>query len=91
MRFSMPCPHCGARSIARALEKLSDTQWLVDFQCDNVRCGHTCRTGIEMIPPVLPIPKRPRRETLPLFGESPDGRAVDVIGDASSPGMMKGE
>ncbi|KWC13779.1 ogr/Delta-like zinc finger family protein [Burkholderia ubonensis] len=63
MRFTIACPHCGARGIARSMEKLSDTVWLIDYQCDDVTCGHTYRTRLEMEPPELPIPKRPRRET----------------------------
>ncbi|AOK63524.1 transcriptional regulator [Burkholderia ubonensis] len=63
MRFTIACPHCGARGIARSMEKQSDIVWLIDYQCDDVTCGHTYRTRLEMEPPELPIPKRPRRET----------------------------
>ncbi|RQS10095.1 transcriptional regulator [Burkholderia sp. Bp9002] len=63
MRFTIACPHCGARGIARSMEQQSDTVWLIDYQCDDVTCGHTYRTRLEMEPPELPIPKRPRRET----------------------------
>ncbi|MGQ7934720.1 ogr/Delta-like zinc finger family protein [Paraburkholderia sp. D1E] len=66
MRFSIACPHCGARGIARAMEKTSDTLWTIDFQCDDVTCGHTYRTRLEMYPPQFPIPKRARPETLAL-------------------------
>ncbi|KVR77336.1 ogr/Delta-like zinc finger family protein [Burkholderia ubonensis] len=66
MRFTIACPHCGARGIARSMEKQSDTVWLIDYQCDDVTCGHTYRTRLEMEPPELPIPKRPRRETQEL-------------------------
>lgn len=63
MRFTIACPHCGARGIARAMEKKSDTEYEIDFQCDDVTCGHTYRTRLEMFPPELPIPKRQRRDT----------------------------
>jgi hypothetical protein len=66
MRFTIACPHCGARGIARAMEKESDTAWMIDFQCDDVTCGHTYRTRLEMYPPEVPIPKRARAETLSL-------------------------
>ncbi|WGS54913.1 ogr/Delta-like zinc finger family protein (plasmid) [Paraburkholderia sp. D15] len=67
MRFTIACPHCGARGIARAMEKRSETDWEIDFQCDDVTCGHTYRTRLEMRPPVLPIPRRPRRITAELL------------------------
>ncbi|QUN53146.1 ogr/Delta-like zinc finger family protein [Burkholderia cenocepacia] len=63
MRWTMPCPHCKARGIARAMEKVSDTEWLIDFQCDQVTCGHTYRTRVQMAPPEFPVPKRQRRGT----------------------------
>ncbi|MFM0699508.1 ogr/Delta-like zinc finger family protein [Paraburkholderia sediminicola] len=63
MRFTIACPHCGARGIARAMEKESDIAWMIDFQCDDVTCGHTYRTRLEMFPSELPIPKRGRRLT----------------------------
>ncbi|WP_176058269.1 ogr/Delta-like zinc finger family protein [Paraburkholderia sp. BCC1876] len=63
MRFTIACPHCGARGIARAMEKKSCTQWEIDFQCDDVTCGHTYRTRLEMFPPELPIPERLPRKT----------------------------
>ncbi|WP_175773416.1 ogr/Delta-like zinc finger family protein [Paraburkholderia phenazinium] len=66
MRFTIACPHCSARGIARAMEKKSVTDWEIDFQCDDVTCGHTYRTKLEMFPPELPIPKRPRRSTTEL-------------------------
>ncbi len=66
MRFTMACPHCGSRGIARALEKVSDVEYLIDFQCDEVTCSHAYRTRIQMEPPELPIPKRPRRVTSEL-------------------------
>ncbi|MDR5797461.1 MULTISPECIES: ogr/Delta-like zinc finger family protein [unclassified Caballeronia] len=66
MRFTIACPHCGARGIARAMEKVTDTEYQIDFQCDDVTCGHTYRTRLEMFPPELPIPKRPRRDTQEL-------------------------
>ncbi|WP_186078698.1 ogr/Delta-like zinc finger family protein [Burkholderia gladioli] len=83
MRFTIACPYCDTRSIARALEKLSDTAWLVDFQCDNVRCGHTCRTQIDLDPPTVPIARRARRGTMPLFEDAAPG-AVQVTDDESS-------
>lgn len=70
MRFSIPCPYCGTRSIARALEKLSDTSWLIDFQCDNVRCGHTYRTRIELDSSGKPVTRSARRGTLSLFEDT---------------------
>ncbi|SOE91844.1 Ogr/Delta-like zinc finger [Burkholderia sp. D7] len=63
MRFTIACPHCSARGIARAMEKKSETEWEIDFQCDDVTCGHTYRTKLEMYPPEVPIPKRERRAT----------------------------
>jgi len=66
MRFTIRCPHCGARGIARAIEKESLTSWMIDFQCDDVTCGHTYRTRVEMFPPESPIPCRARRETAAL-------------------------
>ena len=63
MRFTIACPHCSARGIARAMEKKSETEWEIDFQCDDVTCGHTYRTKLEMYPPEVPIPKRARRAT----------------------------
>ncbi|WLE59258.1 ogr/Delta-like zinc finger family protein [Burkholderia plantarii] len=69
MRFTIHCPHCGTRGIARAMEKVSEVEYLIDFQCDEVTCGHTYRTRIQFEPPELPIPKRKRRDTQELeFG-----------------------
>lgn len=48
------------------MEKVTDTEYQIDFQCDDVTCGHTYRTRLEMFPPELPIPKRPRRDTQEL-------------------------
>jgi hypothetical protein len=45
------------------MEKKSETEWEIDFQCDDVTCGHTYRTKLEMYPPEVPIPKRERRAT----------------------------
>ncbi|MFM0367883.1 Ogr/Delta-like zinc finger protein [Paraburkholderia aspalathi] len=64
MRFTIACPHCGARGIARAMKKESVTVWMIDFQCDDVTCGHTYRTRLEMFPPVVPIPMRKRNEPM---------------------------
>jgi hypothetical protein len=64
MRFTIACPHCDTRGIARTTEKESDTVWMIDFQCDNVTCGHTYRARLQMFPPKLPIPKRSRPETI---------------------------
>jgi hypothetical protein len=66
VRFTIACPHCNARGIARAMEKALDTVWMIDFQCDDVTCGHTYRTRLEMYPPEVPIPKRRRLETIAL-------------------------
>jgi hypothetical protein len=66
VRFTIKCPHCGARGIARSIEKVSPTSWLLDFQCDDVTCGHTYRTQLDMYPPETPIPQRARRETAAL-------------------------
>lgn len=69
MRFTIACPHCSARGIARALQQESETCWLIDYQCDDVMCGHTYRARLEMFPPETPIPKRARRSTAELFGD----------------------
>ncbi|WP_304992252.1 transcriptional regulator [Burkholderia plantarii] len=51
------------------MEKVSEVEYLIDFQCDEVTCGHTYRTRIQFEPPELPIPKRKRRDTQELeFG-----------------------
>jgi len=67
VRFTIACAHCGARGIARALERKSETHYEIDFQCDDVTCGHTYRTRLEMYPPELPIPTRPQRAAPGLF------------------------
>lgn len=56
MRFTIACPHCGARGIARGLEQKALLAWEIDYQCDDVVCGHTYRARLEMTPaaPVLP-------------------------------------
>lgn len=91
MRFSIACPHCRSRSIARAMEKLSDTAWLIDFQCDNVRCGHACRTRIDLIPPVVPIPKLGRRQSLPLFANVDLGDEAVFVSGRETRQHEKGE
>ncbi|MBR8314595.1 ogr/Delta-like zinc finger family protein [Burkholderia dolosa] len=50
MRFSMKCPHCGGRGVARAIQRLNDRTptWIIDFQCDSVVCGHTYRTQLQL-------------------------------------------
>ncbi|APF94908.1 ogr/Delta-like zinc finger family protein [Burkholderia pseudomallei] len=50
MRFTIACPHCGARGIARVLEQKSALAWEIDYQCDDVVCGHTYRARLEMTP-----------------------------------------
>nr|WP_269113213.1 ogr/Delta-like zinc finger family protein [Burkholderia territorii] len=81
----MPCPHCGARGIARAMLRTSELCWNVDFQCDNVLCGHTYRTALRMTPAEQPVRRAERRESLSLFGESQDSRFVFDEGDALLP------
>ncbi len=46
MRLTIVCPHCNSRGIARAMEKESPVAWKIDFQCDDVTCGHTYRTRL---------------------------------------------
>jgi hypothetical protein len=46
MRLTIVCPHCNARGVARAMEKESSVAWKIDFQCDDVTCGHTYRTRL---------------------------------------------
>lgn len=65
------------------MEKLSDTAWFIDFQCDNVRCGHTCRTRIDLDDSAEPIERRAKRETLPLFVDAAPS-AVHVTDDEPS-------
>nr|WP_275423980.1 ogr/Delta-like zinc finger family protein [Burkholderia pseudomallei] len=50
VRFTIACPHCGARGIARVLEQKSALAWEIDYQCDDVVCGHTYRARLEMTP-----------------------------------------
>ncbi|VWB34204.1 bacteriophage transcriptional activator-related transcription regulator protein [Burkholderia lata] len=90
MRWTMPCPHCKARGIARVMLRTSDLCWNVDFQCDNVLCGHTYRTALTMTPEG-PVQRTERRESLSLFDDSPDSGSVSDDGDASSPGYFKGD
>ncbi|USX10858.1 transcriptional regulator [Paraburkholderia fungorum] len=53
------------------MEKVSGTEWMIDFQCDDVTCGHTYRSRLEMHPPTLPIPVRRRPETMAFqFGST---------------------
>ncbi|NML31803.1 ogr/Delta-like zinc finger family protein [Paraburkholderia antibiotica] len=72
MRWTMPCPCCGARGIARAMLQTSDLCWTVDFQCDRVTCGHTYRTELTMLP-AAPVQRVERRDTLSLFDDLPPG------------------
>ncbi|WP_406867657.1 ogr/Delta-like zinc finger family protein [Paraburkholderia fungorum] len=62
MRITIVCPHCSTRGIARAMEKESQIAWKIDFQCDDVTCGHTYRTRLLITPGKT----------------SPAGAAVDV-------------
>ncbi|MFL9955622.1 ogr/Delta-like zinc finger family protein [Paraburkholderia nemoris] len=50
MRITIVCPHCNSRGIARAMEKESRIAWKIDFQCDDVTCGHTYRTRLLITP-----------------------------------------
>ncbi|WP_184010745.1 MULTISPECIES: ogr/Delta-like zinc finger family protein [unclassified Paraburkholderia] len=83
MRWTMPCPCCGARGIARAMQQTSALRWTVDFQCDRVTCGHTYRTELTMLP-ATPVQKAKRRDTLQLFDDLPLGESL-LVGD-SPPG-----
>ena len=90
MRWSMPCPHCGARGIARGKEQTDELHWIVDFQCDSVTCGHTYRTALTIEPAVTPVPKVSQRQTLSLFDDSPDDAVGSDGGDEPSPENLKG-
>lgn len=57
MRLTIVCPHCNSRGIARAMEKESSVAWKIDFQCDDVTCGHTYRTRL-LITRGMPSPVR---------------------------------
>lgn len=59
MRFTIACPHCSARGIARVLEQKGQLVWEIDYQCDNVVCGHTyrARLGLDV---AAPVERRPR-------------------------------
>ena len=57
MRSTIACPHCGARGIARSLEQKDPLAWEIDYQCDNVVCGHTYRARLEMTPAEPPQPR----------------------------------
>ncbi|MFP3529480.1 ogr/Delta-like zinc finger family protein [Burkholderia sp. SIMBA_042] len=91
MRWTMPCPHCGARGIARAMLRTSDLCWNVDFQCDNVLCGHTYRTALTMTPAEQPVRRAERQGSLSLFDDAPEGGSVSDDGDIPSPGYLKGD
>ncbi len=69
---------------------MDELHWTVDFQCDNVTCGHTYRTTLTLQPDVLPVPKAAPRETLSLFEDSPDDMADRPDGDETSPDNIKG-
>jgi hypothetical protein len=91
MRWTMPCPHCGTRGIARVKRRTSDLCWNVDFQCDNVLCGRTYRTALTLMPAVTPVPKAMRHETRSLFDDSPEGEPMCSVGEMHSPTYLEGE
>ncbi|WP_415867853.1 ogr/Delta-like zinc finger family protein [Burkholderia ubonensis] len=72
MRFTIACPHCGARGIARSLEQKAPLAWEIDYQCDNVVCGHTYRARLEMTPAEPP----PRTDGQMLLDEARKVRAL---------------
>jgi ribosomal protein L37AE/L43A len=49
--FSLTCAHCGTKGVARALKRVQRSVWLIDYQCDNVTCGHTYRARLAVTEP----------------------------------------
>ncbi|GGY12760.1 transcriptional regulator [Massilia dura] len=66
MRFSIDCPHCDTRAIARSSHKLSDTMREITFACPNVECGHTFVANLEAVRTLSPSGMPKNGLNLPL-------------------------
>nr|WP_279609272.1 ogr/Delta-like zinc finger family protein [Burkholderia diffusa] len=73
----MSCVHCGARGIARAMAKdqHEPMTWYIDYQCDNVYCGHTYRVRLKM------TPYQPRKYTKSKGRESDQVQPTQKVSD----------
>jgi hypothetical protein len=53
MKFSIRCPICRTRAIARSSRELSLTMREITFRCDNDSCGHVYVAHLEIMRSVV--------------------------------------
>lgn len=66
MRFTIHCPHCDARTVARHSIKLSDTMREITFTCTDLECGHNFIAQLEAVRTLSPSGKPKEGIQLPL-------------------------
>lgn len=45
----MPCPHCDTRAIVRSSGQISPLVRELDYQCQNIACGHTFVSQLSIV------------------------------------------
>ncbi|SDI23924.1 ogr/Delta-like zinc finger family protein [Paraburkholderia phenazinium] len=70
MRFTIACPLCSTRAIARTSRKLSDTMREITFRCDNDECGHVYIAQLEVVRTIVPSGRYGSHPDIPLSGRS---------------------
>lgn len=66
MRFTITCPHCDARTVARHSIKLSDTMREITFTCTDLECGHNFIAQLEAVRTLSPSAKPKDSVRLPI-------------------------
>ena len=54
MRFSIACPLCSTRAIARTSREMSETMREITFRCDDDECGHVYVARLEAVRTLVP-------------------------------------
>lgn len=57
MRFTINCPHCNSRPIARSSRQLTATMRELTFICTDPECGHTYVANLEVVRTLSPSAK----------------------------------
>ncbi|HDR8929189.1 TPA: ogr/Delta-like zinc finger family protein [Burkholderia vietnamiensis] len=66
MRFTIDCPHCKGRVIARSSRYMSITLREIVFVCRDPECGHTFVANLEAVRTLSPSAKPNEAIRLPL-------------------------
>ncbi|MBR8361668.1 ogr/Delta-like zinc finger family protein [Burkholderia vietnamiensis] len=66
MRITIPCPHCGARTVKHSATEVSDLQCEMLFRCTDIECGHTFAAMLTAVRTVKQSAKPNANVQLPL-------------------------